>query len=363
MSDLLFDHQGNPAAPSAGQSILYPMGDNKWVVMGSDGIVRPLLDLSYQSIVTAAGTTTLTKTSPRATFFTGSTTQNCDLPDATTLFLGDYFEVHNNSTGVVTVRTNGGATLLAMAAGTSLILICTSISTAAGTWDMGYRASLNAANSFSAQNTMAAGTTTIAPVNYPAGVVKTSLQAIGDHEFDGAVFYKTIELTAGRGMESVAQIFRLTADGSAIGPAITDYFGATSSINLPAAGVYEITFYLWWVKTTGGTVLWTITNSAANYTNIDAWLVQSALAGIGTSAASLSAGILATTAAAAALPVSGAVVTATNQYAEIRAIVEMNAAGNIRLRVTSSAGTITPKRGSYYTVRRLAGGNVGNFVA
>jgi hypothetical protein len=37
-------------------------------------------------------------------------------------------------------------------------------------------------------------------------------------------------------------------------------------------------------------------------------------------------------------------------------------AGNIRLRVTSSAGTVTPLAGSFYKVRRLPA-NTGAFVA
>lgn len=63
---------------------------------------------SYQAIATAAGTTTLTATSPGLTVFTGTTTQTVVLPDVTTLTLGRVFTIINTSTGTVTVQSSGG---------------------------------------------------------------------------------------------------------------------------------------------------------------------------------------------------------------------------------------------------------------
>ena len=70
------------------------------------------------------------------------------------------------------------------------------------------------------------------------------------------------------------------------------------------------------------------------------------------------------TAASLALPASISIATG-NHYHIVRAYVFTNAstAGNIRLRVTSSANGITLQRGSFYTVRRLTAGNIGTFVA
>jgi hypothetical protein len=62
----------------------------------------------YQSIATAAGTTTLTASSPALTIFTGTTTQTVVLPDVTTLTLGRVFTIINTSTGTVTVQSSGG---------------------------------------------------------------------------------------------------------------------------------------------------------------------------------------------------------------------------------------------------------------
>jgi hypothetical protein len=66
---------------------------------------------------------------------------------------------------------------------------------------------------------------------------------------------------------------------------------------------------------------------------------------------------------AAALPASASLTTATQQFTLIRAIAECATAGNIRLSVTCSAGTVTPRRGCYYTARRVFAGNVGTFAA
>lgn len=208
-----------------------------------------------------------------------------------------------------------------------------------------------------------AGTATLntAPLKFTSGTLLTTAEA-GVIEYDGTALYKTIDTTQGRTQDSNQSIFRLVANNSALGPAIADYFGANSSFPTIINAVYEITFYLYYLKSTLGTVTYTITNTST-YTNIAAEYTQSAVVGIGTNAAQTVAGIVTTTIAAAALPATGALTNAARHRCVIRAIVETATAGNIRLRVTSSAGTITPLRGSYYTARRLFAGNVGTFAA
>lgn len=209
--------------------------------------------------------------------------------------------------------------------------------------------------------TFVAGTTAIAPITLTSGTNLTSAAA-GAFEYDGTNFYETIDTTSGRGAATVQQIFRLAANGSAIGSAIADYFGANSAFPTVTNGIYELTFYCYFLKTTDGTVTWTITNTQT-YTNIAAHYQQSIGTGIATVGDAVSAGIVTTTTAAAALPVTGTVTGGANHWAIIRATAECGTAGNIRLRATESAGTITPLRGSYYTARRLFAGNVGTFVA
>jgi len=94
----------------------------------------------YATTATAAGTTTLTVDSKYNQYFTGVTTQNCDLPVTSTLVLGQSYLINNLSTGVVTVRSSGGNTITAMAAGTSALFTCILTSgTTAASWNSDYQ--------------------------------------------------------------------------------------------------------------------------------------------------------------------------------------------------------------------------------
>lgn len=93
----------------------------------------------YTTTVTAAGTTTLTVASTYQQFFTGTTTQTCKLPVASTLVLGQSFYITNSSTGIVTVQSSGANTILTMPANTSAIYTCILISgTGTASWSWNY---------------------------------------------------------------------------------------------------------------------------------------------------------------------------------------------------------------------------------
>lgn len=95
---------------------------------------------NFQSIASAAGTTTLTVSSPAVTQITGSTTQTVKLPDATTLVVGQAYTITNRSSGVVTVNDNSSTLVQTMAAGAFLTATVTDIGSAAGAWDAAYTA-------------------------------------------------------------------------------------------------------------------------------------------------------------------------------------------------------------------------------
>lgn len=76
------------------------------------------------STVTAAGTTTLTVSSARDQYFTGTNIQTCVLPVASTLAQNQEYWFYNQSTAVVTVQTSGGNTIYAMAPNSMLHVIC-----------------------------------------------------------------------------------------------------------------------------------------------------------------------------------------------------------------------------------------------
>jgi len=194
-----------------------------------------------------------------------------------------------------------------------------------------------------------------------SGTVLTAPEA-GALEYDGAAFYLTTETTSGREQNVTEHVWRLTAAGPPIGPAIADFFGANSSISLPASGMYELEAELYFRKTTAGTVVVTVTTSAANYTSFSGSLEIDAVTGGTVFQTITRANIHAGTVAAQAFPATGVVSDATNHKYTLKVVFQNNGAGNIRIRFTSSAGTVTPGANSFYKIRRIPG-NIGTFVA
>jgi hypothetical protein len=88
----------------------------------------------FTAVTAAAGTTVLTVASTRTQVLVGSTTQTIQLPNATTLQIGQSFIFVNNSSGALTITNNAGATIDVVPAGGATQLGATSIATNAGTW-------------------------------------------------------------------------------------------------------------------------------------------------------------------------------------------------------------------------------------
>jgi hypothetical protein len=206
-----------------------------------------------------------------------------------------------------------------------------------------------------------AGTTTIAPLKLNSGTNLTTPVA-GVVEYDGNAFYSTDDTTGGRGFIPSVHYFRLTADITAFGPTIANYFGASSGVTLDASVFYEVEANLFFTKTTAGTVTFTMTFSNAPVNN-DAWYTGSPVGGIGTVGTPQTAAIAKSTATAGALPVTGSLTTAVNHQYTVCAMFQANATtgGTLNLQITSSAGTVTPLIGSYYKITRLPAANTGAF--
>lgn len=207
------------------------------------------------------------------------------------------------------------------------------------------------------------GTTAVANINSPAGVLKTT-PAAGDLEFDGASRYSTNDTTSGRGAIPAQNYFRLTSNGSTIST-IANYFGATSNISLVASAFYEIDIYAYFLNTTSGTVVWTLTNSAAPTSqniNYEMSPVTGIVAPPGT--ATMLVGQLVNDATAAlALTATGALTTAANHYMHMKIWLQNGTGTSLKIQATKSAGSITPLVGSYYTARRLPAASTGTFAA
>ena len=91
---------------------------------------------AYTTTATAAGTTTLTVSSTLLQFFTGVTTQTVVLPVVSTLSLGQRYEIHNNSSGAITVNSSGSNLVATVAANTTTVCTCILITgTTAASWD------------------------------------------------------------------------------------------------------------------------------------------------------------------------------------------------------------------------------------
>jgi len=209
--------------------------------------------------------------------------------------------------------------------------------------------------------TLSAGTASLAPVAMTSGTNLTSPVA-GTIEYDGVRFYGTTDTNSGRGYFTTTQIFRLSADGSAI-TTIANFFGATSGSTLVASAFYEFEAVVYLLKTTAGTVTFTMTFSQAPVNN-NAYYVGTPITGVGTQGTPQSAGLVKSTAAAGALPATGSLSTGVNHQFTIRAMFQANATtgGTLNLQLTSTATSATPLTGSYYKLTRLPAANTGAFA-
>jgi hypothetical protein len=158
--------------------------------------------------------------------------------------------------------------------------------------------------------------------------------------------------------------FILEADGSAIGNSIDNFFGSTSAFPTDATSRYLFHAQVFFLKTTAGTVTWTLTSSV-NVIGARGYFHGTPAAGGFANATSLGNAQLSNPGAATAIvfPASATLTTAVDHVHNIWCVIETNGDGNIRLNATESAGTITPRKWSYYRVWKLGSGNVGSFVA
>lgn len=92
--------------------------------------------ISYNTTATSAGTLTLTVASSYKQFLTGTTTHTVVLPVTSTLTLGQTFQIHNNSTGSVTINSSGANLVGTLVADTTAEITCILTSgTTAASWD------------------------------------------------------------------------------------------------------------------------------------------------------------------------------------------------------------------------------------
>lgn len=191
--------------------------------------------LGYNTIATAAGTTTLTASSASHQYFTGTTTQTVVMPAVSTLVLGESFQITNKSTGNITVQSSGGNTIATLSGNSQYVFtVILTTGTTAASWSPVSSSGL-AIGAFSSSSqangaTATLGTLTFGPADQTnPGMVKASgAQTFGGvYSFNPAsgVAVKTaIKLTDGSTTRFNAggSGFNITADIFKIGYNTTD---------------------------------------------------------------------------------------------------------------------------------------------
>jgi hypothetical protein len=303
--------------------------------------------------------------------FTGGVASQARLPNpvgSVTVGLGFSFCIINNSTVAAAIRNSTGATLYAtIPPGVTVecVLVDATVNTAAS-WKFNWwfpQASTTGSVLLTSP-TLAAGLATAAraPLKYTSGTNLTTVEA-GAKEYDGVVFFSTPNTTSGRAYQPSTHIFRLAANGAAIGPAIANFFGATSAINLVANGFYEIEAHCYFLKTTADIVTVTVTTSVAPL-NLNGNIQTGAVTGGTATGAAQQIALFNSTATGSAFGATGTLTTGVNHYMKISLIVDAAASNsNLRINFTSGSGTVTPLRGSYYKTTRLPAANTGIFAA
>lgn len=173
----------------------------------------------------------------------------------------------------------------------------------------------------------------------------------------------TAATTAAAGSMSAADKLKLdgflspihmASDRPAIGPAITDYFA--SPLSLDASSTYDIECHAHFLKTTAGTVLWTwtFTNAPIMTTSRNEGTPITGYTGAAVTGAPVAAQATSRGTATNAHAASGSLTTAVDHSFVFWVRIRTNLATTIQLRATESAGTITPRMGSYMNARKIA---------
>jgi len=205
-----------------------------------------------------------------------------------------------------------------------------------------------------------------APLKIGVGTTILATPEVGAIEYDGSYLYHTPNSTSGRAYIPPVYTFRLTDNGSPIGPSNNDVFVTPSSLSLEASSVYKISAFVYFLKTTAGTATWrqffsnapTIADGYHYHTPVTGMTAATSVAYTQIQQFFYNQGDT----AFAWNPSATNLTTGVNHFYRLEMTVLTNAATNWRLRSTQSAGTITPLAGSYYRIEKV-GPSTGSFVA
>jgi hypothetical protein len=209
-----------------------------------------------------------------------------------------------------------------------------------------------------AAGTASAGT---APLKLTAGTNLTTAEA-GAIEYNGSNFFATETAAAGRSAIATQRIYRQIANGTTTTAAtIADFFPANSSIALAANTLYEIEVWAYFLKTTAGTVTFSMASSVNAY--MAGQYIASPATGLFTTGSAPTGNAAVLNSTTVAWAASASLTTGVNHGWRFRILVLLTSSGNWRLRYTSNAGTTQSLINSYYTVLALPSASAGAFVA
>lgn len=204
---------------------------------------------------------------------------------------------------------------------------------------------------------LAAGTTTLAPLDFANGTNLTTPQQ-GAVEFDGNTAFITGETSTGSGRQinlasQYAQISTNTAVASN-----AQWFGSTTRPTLLASRNYHFKYFIPFSKVTAGTVTFQINNSAAaNFTILAA---EVRLYPVGASAVSMQSALAAVGGSTASSTASASIGAASNFFAVIEGTVKPSVNMKLQILGIFSAGSATILNGANYIVTDLGVTNIGN---
>jgi len=213
----------------------------------------------YATTTASAGTTVLTVASARNQVLVGSTTHTFQLPNATTLALGQSFLFINNSSGNLTVVDNASAVVEVIPPGGVTQKGAISIATSAGTW--GAYSFIPAAVNWGT-NSLALGSTVISGGTWQGGTIASNYGGTGLTTFAAAnnALYSTSASNLVAGTLPVAAggtgATTFTANGVLYG-------NTASAVGVTAAGTTGQVL----TAQTGGAPIWsasTITSATVN---------------------------------------------------------------------------------------------------
>lgn len=187
----------------------------------------------YATTATASGTTTLLVGSAGQQFFTGTLNQNLKMPVANTLAVGQSWTVVNNSSGIITIQSSGGNTILALPAlSETVVTVVTASGTTASSWVTSPAVSGSGTVASGSINQLAyyaaAGTTVSGLATGNSGVLVTSASGVPSisSTLPPAIIFGTYAITAVSGVT--------TLSASAYGTEVVATGSSAYTITLPA---------------------------------------------------------------------------------------------------------------------------------